>query len=666
MSHQSLYLRLRWPGIDTPAERVTTPLGDAIARTVYAVTRQPDDVVEALLYTGAQTQELLLAAGDRTLEATAPLIRTAQDELPRTMGFELVEATSLGTTPALSACLLGPTPPSERVQKRVTTPYPDLSPPSTALRQYLETLIDRRLPHVVRVVVRNAGSDREVSLRVALYHRDHQWISDSDHAAALNAGTLDPATYFTDEAITSSWQLPLEGTWSVAADAPLLEAPHESARLYLDAKQIRALEYDAAHQPTRRKRLARSPAVFDAVRERHFSSEQRRAYASFDVDPWLTVDAETLPAFLDHVPAYYEQDLWPAVPGWDRFDLSVKSVLREPSGTTPGATPEAPSPSDPGARLDLDSPADRQQQIVEWFATRGRLHQARNFAHAHFEAIRKGCAHPVRIVADETLAGGDLIGAVSDARRADTTAYIVADTTATANQITEILSHPFCETTPDRTRLYSTTRCLKATEQLVVYPRDVDPPEWWVTPAGTVELWAGDDCLGRWDPPLEVPTLSESLPSCRPDGGGYVVTDPVGNRQMRAATAEDVVASWLPLPAPSVPTFLASGLHYATVLTPTIHGFREHQHRPEWVTADSPTYRTSSFTNEVLERFCDRYTVPTDTDPLDSDQLVPRLCTWLRTIDPYGFEFELDPGSVDVYLDVYPDEPRQLRYPPSE
>jgi len=665
MSLQSTYLRLRWPGIDTSAERVTTPLGDALARTVYAATRQPEDVAEAFIYSGAQAQELLLAAGDRTLEATTPLIRAAQDELPRKMGFELVEATPLGTTPALSACLIGPTHPSEYARKRGRKRYPDLSPPSTALRQYLETLINRRLAHVVRVVVRNAGSDREVSLRVALYDRDCQWISEIDHAAALDAGTLDPATYFTDGGITSSWQLPVEGTWSVAGDAPVLDADHERPRLYLDATKINALEYDDDHRPTKRKRLARSPSVFDAVRARSFSSEYRSALASFDVNPWMTVDAETLPAFLEHVPAYYDHDPWPTVAGWDRFDLTVTSVLRDAPGTTPEQTTDSSTPPDLGARLDLKT-GDSDDQIaaaVDWFNTRGALHEPRISQTATFDVFRGGSSHPVLVVTDDTLDAGTLIDVVSAAARADTTAYIVADTTATADQITRSLAEPFRATTPERTRLHHAPWHFNTQGLMVLYPRAAAPPEWWVTPAGRLELWAEDECLGSWQRPLETATLAESLPSCRRDGGEFVVSDSGSERQTRASTAESVAASWAPLPAPSMPAFLGAGLHYATVLKPTTRGFQEHHYRPDWVTADNPTYRSSSsFTGDVLEQFCTRYTVPTDTNHLDPGQLVPRLCTWLRTIDPYGFEFELDPEYVAYYLN----KKRQLRYPPSK
>lgn len=648
MTQPTWYLRLRWPGIDDPDERRTTPLGDALARTVYAVTRQSDATVEALVYTGHRTSELLLTAGDGSIGSMFSLIESAQDALPRTLGFELVTATRFGETPALTACLLGPGSSS-----------PNLSVSATALRQYLTTLLDAGVSHAVQVRVATADAARRVSLRAALYDRDRQWVSDADHAAAIADGTFDPATYFEDDAITSSWQLPVDGTWSVSAAAPVSGADADLPRLYQDVDKHRTRSFDADVRPDARKRLARSPEAFDALRER-LSSSRKHAYEPFDVDPWLTVDPETLPAFLEHVPAYFDRDPWPAVPGWERPSLTVESILREAPGTEPATTPDQPSPtSDPVERLALDDAPEHAEGVAAWFLTRGTLRNADAFPTATFEVVRKGRPRPVLVVTDSTLIPGQLIDLVNRAVRANTTAYLVADTEATADRIATVLAEPFRDATQSRTRFYTTTQHLETDGMQAVYPRSLDAPEWWFTPDNELEVWAGEHRLTRGPRRIGTDSLVRSLPRCRRTDGVYVVVDPNGDRIDSFPTAEALADSYAPLTAPVVPAFLATGLRYGTVLTPTARGYREYHHRPSWATLTNPRYEVQPPLTDVLQRFRDRYTVPTDGQPLGIDQLYPRFCTWLRTVEPYGREFDLDPETIVALLT----DDRQWRYP---
>ncbi|WP_241686155.1 hypothetical protein [Halorubrum amylolyticum] len=661
MSVHRTFLRLRWPGVDIADERRTTPLRDDLARAVYTATSQPDDLAEVTIHTGAQSQELLLAAGNRTLEANYPLIRTAQEALPQEIGFEIVDATKLGPAPALTACLLGPDTTDTETTR--STRDPELSPPQTALQGYLETLIDTELAHVIRILVRNAGSKREVTLRAALYDPDRQWVSDSDYAATLDDGTIDPATYFTDDAITSSWRLPIDGTWSVSADAPVLGESHETPRLYLDTDKLRALERDETHRPDSRRRLARSSEAFDALRDRTPPPSRQRAYSSLDVDPWLTVDAETLPAFLAHVPAYYDRDRWPRRAGWDPFTYSVESVLREAPGTVPGATADRTTPTpDPLDSLDIDATDDHTKAAVRWLQTRGKIQDPRWFPAATVELVRPGLARPVSIVTDETLAAGDLIALVSTAARKETTAYILVDTDETAARVARLLAQPIRETTPEGVRLYTASETIRADGTMAMFPRSADPPTWWLRPDGALELWSGEKRLREWAQPWTAETLVASLPTSRRGDDAYVVRDADGDHRTEFQTADDLAAAWAPLPAPVAPAFLATGLYHGTILTPTTRGFKEYRHHPTWVTEHNPRYRSPSFTEAVVDRFLDEYTVPTDADPLGIDQVFPRLCTWVRTIDPYGLEFDLDRDRVDYHID----DRRQWRYPPSE
>lgn len=284
MSLERTFLLLRWPGVDIADERRTTPMRDDLARAVYTATCQPDDLVEVTIHTGAQSQELLLPAGDRTLEANYPLIWSAQEELPQEIGFEIVDATKLRSGPALTTCLLGPDT-TDTETTRSQSRDPELSPPRTALQSYLDTLIDNDVAYVIRILVRNAGAEREIALRAAIYDPDRQWVSDNDYAATLDDGTVDPATYITDDAITSSWRLPLRGTLSVSADAPVIGETHETPRLYLDTDKRRSLGRDETHRPDSRRRLARSSEAFDALRDRTPSPSRQRAYSFLDVDP---------------------------------------------------------------------------------------------------------------------------------------------------------------------------------------------------------------------------------------------------------------------------------------------------------------------------------------------------------------------------------------------
>mgnify|MGYP000246858676 FL=1 len=650
MTHQPRYLRPRWPGIDDATKRRREPLGDGLARAVYAATCSPGDTVEVTILTGGRSPELLLTAGDGALRDIVSLIRAAQDELPRTMGFELVTGGRFGPTPALTACLLTP------------STHPQLSPTPTALRRYLETLISKGISHAIRVVVTNAGDDRHVTLHAALYDPDVHWVDETDHAAALASGTLDPATYFGDDAITSSWRLPIEGTWSVSPDAPSVEPGRTPPRLYLDPQKLNALEYDADHRPDARMRLARSPTAFETLRTGTLTTARVRAYKSFDYDPRLTVDAEALPAFLDHVPTYYDRDPWPAIPGWERLDITVESVLREAPGTEPATTHDWTPPSlDPIENLEIDDADELRQAAAAWFLTRGALNRPRTAPTAAFDVARNGRIHPVYVGTESGLAAGDLIEVVSAAARAGTTAYIVVDSTATAQEVISYLSRPICETTPTRTRLYTTTRRLEAGDQWAVYPRRFTDLEWWWTPADDLELWNGDDCLFRQARPTEMDHLVAALPHCRHVDGEFVLSDG-GAPVRRVPTADDLWAAWQPLSMPVAPAFLATGLYYATVLTPTDDGFCEYHHRPAWTNTDKPRYRTSEFTVECVDRFVDQYTVPADSQSLGVDQVFPRLCTWLRTIDPYGVEWTLDPSDVARAL---PDD-RQWRHPPHE
>ncbi|OYR42878.1 hypothetical protein DJ81_10610 [Halorubrum sp. Hd13] len=630
---------------------------------MYTATRQPDDLVEVTIHTGAQSQELLLAAGNRTLEANYPLIRAAQDELPQEIGFEIVDATKLGPVPALTACLLGPDTPATETTRAQSARDPELSPPRTALQEYLETLIDTELAHVIRILVRNAGTDREVALRAAIYDPDRQWVSDSDYAATLNDGTIDPATYFTDDAITSSWRLPIDVTWSVSADAPVIGETHETPRLYLDTDKLRGLGRDETHRPDSRRRLARSPEAFDASRDQTVSQSRQRAYSSLDVDPWLTVDAETLPAFLAHVPAYYDRDRWPRRAGWEPFSYSVESVLREAPGTAPGATADRTTPTtDPLDALDIDASDDHTEAAVTWLHTRGKLQDPSWFPAATVELVRPGLARPVSIGTDETLAAGDLIALVSAAARKETTAYIVVDTEETANRAARLLAQPFREPTSERVRLYTASEPIRADGAMVVFPRSAGPPTWWLRPDGALELYSGEKRLREWVQPWTAETLVASLPTSRRGDDAYVVRDADGDHRTEFQTADDLAASWAPLPAPVAPAFLATGLYHGTILTPTTRGFQEYHHRPTWVTEDNPRYRSPSVIEAVVDRFLKEYTVPTDADPLEVDQVFPRLCTWLRTIDPYGLEFDLDRDRISHYIN----DQRQWRYPPSE
>jgi hypothetical protein len=663
MSLHRTFLRLRWPGVDIADDRRTTPLRDDLARAVYTATSQPGDLVEVTIHTGAQSQELLLAAGNRTLEANYPLIRAAQDELPQEIGFEIVAATKLGATPTLTACLLGPDTTDTETTRAQSTRDPELSPPRTALQQYLETLIDNDLAHVIRILVRNAGAEREVSLRAAVYDPDRQWVTNSDHAAALDDGTIDPATYFTDDAITSSWRLPLRGTWSVSADAPVIGETHATPRLYLDTDKLRALGRDETHRPDSRRRLARSPETFDALRDRTLPPSRQRAYNRLDVDPWLTVDAETLPAFLAHVPAYYDRDRWPRRAGWDPFTYTVESVLREAPGTVPGtAKDRLTSSADPLDSLDIDATNDHIEAAITWLHTRGKIQAPRWFPAATVELVRPGLARPVLVVTDETLAAGDLIALVSAAAQNETIAYIVTDTDETADRVARLLAHPFREPTAESVRLYTGSQPLTADGKTVVYPRSAAPPTWWLRPDGGLELYSGEERLAQWARPWSTETLVASLPTVDRDDDAYVVRDADDDHRTAFQTADALAASWAPPRAPVVPAFLATGLYYGRILTPTTRGFQEYHHQPAWVTEENPRYRSPSFTEAVVERFLEEYTVSTDAEPLGIDQVFPRLCTWVRTVDPYGLEFDLDRDRVNSFIA----DRRQWRYPPYE
>lgn len=52
------------------------------------------------------------------------------------------------------------------------------------------------------------------------------------------------------------------------------------------------------------------------------------------------------------------------------------------------------------------------------------------------------------------------------------------------------------------------------------------------------------------------------------------------------------------------------------ILTQTTRGFQEYRHHPMWVTNDNLRYRSPSFTEAVVDRFLDEYTISTDADPL--------------------------------------------------
>jgi hypothetical protein len=655
MPPRKLYLRLRWPGINDDTERRTAPLRDGLARAVYAVTQKSADRVEVVIHTGEQAQELLMAADDRTLEANFELIMYAQETLPQTIGFELVDVADVGTTPALTVGLLGPTQ---------TEQTASVTPAAASLRQYLDALIDQQLPHVLQIVVRTDGADCLVSLRAALYDRRVQWITDADYAAALADGTLDPATYFDDDDITSTWQVPLEGTWTVSDSAPIVGTSGPAPRLHLDADAIRELTSGTPHQPATRRNCARTPQAFDAIRNGGPSESRCRRLQSVGVDPWLSVDSETLPAFLAHVPAYYDTDPWPSVSGWGRFDCSVRSVLREAPGTAPGTTDSWTPPTvGPLDRIDIDEPIDPLvRDAARWFATRGYLRRAQTFPHAAFEVVRYGQPHPVAVITDDTIKPGDLIALVSAAARTETTAYLIADTAATANQIAAILGHPFQQTTADRTRLYATTHRLEADGQWCVHPRSLAAPEWWLTPDGILELWADNTCLARRSQTPEWATLIESLPRCRRVDGTYVVRDASGEQLACPSTVKRLNESFASLPAPATPAFLTSGNYYGTLLTPTDRGFKEYHWRPDWFESDTPGSRECWFTRALINRFSEHYTVAAPEQTLDTETLYTLLCTWLRTVDPYGFEFELDRDAVTTFMGTG----RQWRYPPIE
>lgn len=87
-------------------------------------------------------------------------------------------------------------------------------------------------------------------------------------------------------------------------------------------------------------------------------------------------------------------------------------------------------------------------------------------------------------------------------------------------------------------------------EQWECTPRSAGPPTWWLGPEGALELYSGEERLREWAQPWTAETLVASLPTGRRGDDAYVVSDADDNYSTEFQTAEDLAASWAPLPAP--------------------------------------------------------------------------------------------------------------------
>ncbi|GAA0512272.1 hypothetical protein SAMN04488066_104146 [Halorubrum aquaticum] len=633
----------------SPAGYHGTPISRLLARVIYrALFDEHLNTVTLLAVSGHHRERYLLRSRPTThsTESTERLASIANDELPLDVGISIVEVdpAPLGNTPVpVHRLLTTRDHPVERA--RTSTPTP--------VEQLLEIAAGIR-PHAIQLVVGRFESECvEVSLRIADFSPEV-----ATHTAAGDAhyhqDAPDMTAPFDAFNLTTNRELIFDHGWELHTE-PRVSGPPAPMVTHEHGATTKISTIASART------LSRTPTEYAALFSDHPpAAPLTSTYAQHGVLPWIRLDTELLPAFCGLREQTYH------VSPWDTFGrapprITPQYTLRKP--TPPAASPPPSAPIPTAAELEIESSFGRT--ALEWAREQGgNITDDHSSPFEEFTAVYPDRTHRCVIVTDPQFVRGDLIAVAADVHQSSTTdrLTVFTDATEVAARARHCLQQPF-EITAAGTRLYERSTPLREDIATAVRERTANT-EWTLTPDGVVVYHHKGNAVLSRSRDGSFSTLVSDFPRAYQQDDEILVRTAAGDNQLSYATRDAFFEACAFVRRPAVPTWLAAGLEFVTVLTQEASALREYQQQASWDCPQLPTRDQAAAAD-----FFAIYTVSDSEKSLAVSAVEAEFVAWLRhqSEEPISGSFAHNlksqfPGSLsDLHVDELPG--RTWRYP---
>jgi len=407
----------------------------------------------------------------------------------------------------------------------------------------------------------------------------------------------------------------------------------------------------------------------------HHDETLTAGYQRLDVDPWLTVGSEQLPAFCGLPAVTYPESLWAQHPGRGPPAHHTRDYFRgigdhnsnieqttpdadRDSKDTAGSTPThsvdlTPSPAirrsthsniirGGHTSSSTDTPVDaldRASEAAVWLRERGDdlTTVSKGPPELRFKATTPdGTTHCV-VVGDETLTAGSVVAAAGLARQTPDveSLTVCTETTQTATDVTQWLREPFAyRTTSGGVRLYRSSQPLAGGTTRAIRPTDSDPEEWYLMPDGTLYCVHEDTVCGAVSLPTDqsasqtdsdlLASLLNGIPTQyttenTTDDPAAPPSSILNDNDKTSTDADDTTAMNVPVWLPHV----ASGLSDTTVLVGHGDQFRETRPDPCW-----DQHLASAGVDHAAASFIQTYTTDIEGRTLNGAEVVSLFTAW--------------------------------------
>jgi hypothetical protein len=266
---------------------------------------------------------------------------------------------------------------------------------------------------------------------------------------------------------------------------------------------------------------------------------------------------------------------------------------------------------------------------------------------------------------DPEFIRGDLIAVAAGVHQSSTTDVLTVftDETEVAAHAYDCLQQPFVRTDDEKTRLYTQSMRLPKTLDTAVHCRSATS-EWVLTSAGNLEYYYNGSVIVRAARDADFSSITAEFPQVSHRDGRFTVTSPVDDGQRIYKTNEACFEEFAFVRPPAVPTWLATGLEFGTVLTTAGDDFREYQSHAEW---DRPSHLIRD--ENAASEFFDTYTVADPDRSLTCAEVEPEFTAWLRHQTKWSINHDFSASIKNGFPGTSPSirsddlEERTWRYP---
>ena len=645
-----------WPAVEfvttskSPSGYHGTPISRLLARVIYrALFDEHLNAVTLLAVSGHHRERYLLRSRPTTHSdaSTETLASIANDELPLDVGITIVEVdpAPLGNTPVpVHRLLTTRDHPVERARTSTPTPVEQLLKIAAGIR-----------PHAIQLIVGRFESECvEVSLRIADFSPDV-----ATHTAAGDAqyhqDAPDMTAPFDAFNLTTNRELTFDHGWE----------HHTETRLSGPPAPMVTHEHGAATKVSTiasARTLSRTPTEYEALfYDQPPAAPLTSTYAQHGVLPWIRLDTELLPEFCGLREQTYH------VSPWDNFGrapprITPQYTLRKPQPPAASPPPSAPIPT--AAELEIASSLGRT--ALKWVREQGgNITDDRSSPFEDFTAVYPDRTHRCVILTDPQFVRGDLVAVAADVHQSSTTdrLTVFTDATEVAARARNCLQQPFAITAAGTTRLYEQSTSIREDIVTAVQRRTTDC-EWILSPDGELVYYHNGNASLSCSRDVAFNTLVSGFPRAYQQGGEIIVSNAAGDNHLSYETRNAFFEAFEFVRPPAVPTWLAAGLEFGTVLTQEGTGLREYRVQASW---DHPRLPTRDL--DAAAAFFATYTVSDSDTSLSVSAVEAEFVAWLRhqSEEPIWGSFAHNlksqfPGSLsDFHVDELPG--RTWRYP---